>query len=244
MNDVELTVVWDFLNESNLDELAGGEVASARDAASFFQSAFEASVAAFKAGDASPSKSSVTSSRTSVESTSDDEMNSTSPPQTTPRRPQMSMEQRERQKEYDRRYRQKKDGWRAEAAKAFVAGLKLLNVLLEDRIQRTRRVSATMRLLYLGKDDRKFPDYDRDVELVNHEAKTQLGLNQAAMTYIELWTATWTLSKIEKGKFFLKQYVPKIEQHLQGLVKLGDKLTESTVELEWCLDQKPKGVWV
>ncbi|KAF1790604.1 hypothetical protein GQ600_27261 [Phytophthora cactorum] len=151
-------------------------------------------------------------------------MNSTSPPQTTPRRPQMSMEQRERQKEYDRRYRQKKDGWRAEAAKAFVAGLKLLNMLLEDRIQRTRRVSATMRLLYLGKDDRKFPDYDRDVEL--------------------LWTATWTLSKIEKGKFFLKQYVPKIEQHLQGLVKLGDKLTESTVELEWCLDQKPKGVWV
>ncbi|ETI46196.1 hypothetical protein F441_09357 [Phytophthora nicotianae CJ01A1] len=242
MNDIEIDAVWDFLNESNLDELVGDEVVSAGDAACFLESAFEASIAAFNAGDASPSKASVTSNATSVESTSDDE----APPANSERarRPKLSKEQRERQKTYDRKYRQKKDGWRTEAAKAFVAGLKLLNVLLEDRIQRTRKVSATMRLLYLGKDERKFPDFDRDMDVVNHEAKTQLGLNQAAKTYIELWTATWTLSKIEKGKFFLKPYVLKIEENLQGLAKLGEKLAESTLELEWCLDQKPKGVWI
>ncbi|EEY59931.1 uncharacterized protein PITG_13083 [Phytophthora infestans T30-4] len=240
MNDVEFNAVWDFLNESNLDELVGGQVTTANDATSFLQSAFEASVAAFNAGNTSPSKASVISNRTSVESTSDDEMQ----PSTQPPRPSMTVDQRERQKAYDRKYRKKKDVWRTEAAKAFVAGLRLLNVLLDDRIQRTRKVSATMRLLVLGKDDRKFPDFDREMEGANHEAKTQLGLNQAAKTYIELWTATWTLSKIEKGRFFLKPYAPDIEKNLKELVKLGEKLKESTVELEWCLDQKPKGVWV
>lgn len=117
-------------------------------------------------------------------------------------------------------------------------------MLLEDQIQRTRKVFSTRRLLSLGKDAQKFPDYDRELQIVDQEAKTQLGLNQAASTYIELWTSTWTLSKIENGKFFLKPYAPKIEEYIKGLVKLGVKLTETTTELEWCMDQKPSGVWI
>ncbi|KAG7377560.1 hypothetical protein PHYPSEUDO_011480 [Phytophthora pseudosyringae] len=240
MNDVEFVAVWDFLNESDMDEIVGG----ATDAASFLQSAFEASVAALKVDDASPSEASDVSSSDNDTQSKRASSAPTRLAQAAKKTADMPTDQRKRQKAYDRKYRQKKDEWRGEAAKSLVAGLKLLNVLLEDRIQRTRRVSGTMRLLHLGKEDRKFPDYDYDLQVANREAKTQLGLNQAAATYIELWTATWTLSKMEKGKFFLKPYVPKIDKCLEELVRLGEKLAGSTTELEWCLDQKPTGVWL
>ncbi|POM75204.1 Hypothetical protein PHPALM_7729 [Phytophthora palmivora] len=228
---IELAAVWGFLNDATIDEIVGGGLVTASDAASFLKSAFESSVVVFS-GESSPSNSSIASSN------SDDDMTSSTK---RPKKLEMSKDQRERQKGYDKKYRMKKDGKRVEAAKAFVAGLKLLNLLLEDRVQRTRRVSATKRLLLLNKDDQKFPDYDRDLQMITQEAKTQLGLNQAATTYIELWTATWTLSKIEKGKFFLRSYVVDIEAYIEGLVNLGEQLAECTAELEWCMDREECG---
>ncbi|KAK1946873.1 hypothetical protein P3T76_002425 [Phytophthora citrophthora] len=225
MNDTELAAVWDFLNESTIDEILGSGSPTATNAAGFIKSAYDVSVAAFKRNNASPSNS----DRTSVENTSADEMQAKPQTLVNVKRSGMSKVQRERQRGYDKKHRLKKTNMRIDAAKTLVAGLKLLNLLLEDRIQRTRR---------------KFPDFDRDLQKINHEAKTQLGLNQAATTYIKLWTATWKLSKIEKGKFFLKTYVKDIEEYLDGLVTLREKLVESTTELESCATQKPIGVWI
>ncbi|OWZ08447.1 hypothetical protein PHMEG_00019009 [Phytophthora megakarya] len=236
MNDVELAAVWGFLNDSSIEEIVEGGVATATDAAHFLKNAFESSVAVFS-GDSSPSKSSVASDRTSEVSNSDDD---TVKPKR-PKKTEMTKDQRERQKGYDKKYRMRKDVRSVGAAKTFVAGLKLLNLLLEDRIQRTSKASATLRLLFLNKDELKFPDYDRDLKSITQEAKTQLGLNQAASTYIELWTATWTLSKIEKGKFFLRSYIVDIEAYLEGLVDLGEQLAQATAELEWCMDREECG---
>lgn len=35
-----------------------------------------------------------------------------------------------------------------------------------------------------------------------------------------------------------------INFYIQGLANLREKLTEATTELEWCMEQKPNGVWV
>ncbi|KAL3657202.1 hypothetical protein V7S43_017862 [Phytophthora oleae] len=235
MDDTELAAVWDFLNECTIAKSAG-----------FMKSAYEVSAAALKRDSASPSNSSA-SDKTNMENTSDDDMQATPRTIVNVKRPKqrgIPKTQRERQKGYDQKHRMKRTNMRTEAAKTLVAGLKLLNLLLEDRILRTRKVSATIRLLHLGKDEQKFPDYDRDRLKINHEAKTNLGLNQAATTYIKLWTATWKLSKIEKGKYFLKSYAADIDGYLDELATHGEKLVEATTELESCVTQKPRGVWV
>ncbi|KAG1698419.1 hypothetical protein DVH05_014961 [Phytophthora capsici] len=246
MDDTELAAVWDFLNESTIDEILGSGSTAATNAAGFIKSAYDVSIATLKRNSASPS-SSFASDKVSVETTSDVDMHARPEISVNVKRPKyrgILQTQRERQRGYDKKHRLKKTNMRTDAAKTLVAGLKLLNLLLEDRIQRTRRVSATFRLLHLGKDKQKFPDFDRDVQKINHEAKSQLGLNQAALTYIKLWTATWKLSKLEKGKFFLKSYVQDIEGYLDGFATLGKKLVGSTTELESCVTQNPRGVWI
>lgn len=118
-----------------------------------------------------------------------------------------------------------------------MAALKLLNLLLEDRVQRTRMVIMTMRLVSLEDDTQPIA---ADQETIQTEATNQLSLNQKATGYVESWTTTWTRVKVEKGKYFLKDKADDINLQIQGLTRLHEQLTEATTELEWCTQQ----VWV
>jgi hypothetical protein len=69
--------------------------------------------------------------------------------------------------------------WKGSVARALVVGLKLLNALMEDRIERTRRVVIAMRLVHRRKDDRELQDYERDRRTVEQEAKAQVALTNA-----------------------------------------------------------------
>jgi hypothetical protein len=134
--------------------------------------------------------------------------------------------------------------WKGSVARALVVGLKLLNALMEDRIERTRRVVIAMRLVHRRKDDRELQDYERDRRTVEQEAKAQVALNNAAVKYIDQWTTSWALTRLASTKFFLRAFAADIDASIDGLSALRGTLAESTTELEWCTQQKPDGVWV
>lgn len=100
MNDLELDAMWNFLDKLNVAEITEGNA----NAASFIESAFECSAAAFKVDDATSSESSIASDKTSERSTSDDDTKSTSTP---PKKFSKAEMKRKLQRGYDNKYRVK-----------------------------------------------------------------------------------------------------------------------------------------
>lgn len=86
-------------------------------------------------------------------------------------------------------------------AKDFVAGLRLLNALLEDRVERTRMVVMTRRLVSLEQETQPIAACERDRKTIEKEVKEQLALNQTATEYAESWTTTWTRSSLNREIF-------------------------------------------
>lgn len=126
-------------------------------------------------------------------------------------------------------------------AETFVAGLKLLNSLLEDRIQRTKTITMTRRLVNVDRSDKW---YEVDLYTIEQEAKQKVALNHATMQLIDVWVVTWHHNKTEYGQYFLKSWLPQIDNGIGELAKAGEKLAEETMELEFCILQKPSGVWI
>ncbi|KAE9032382.1 hypothetical protein PR003_g11096 [Phytophthora rubi] len=147
----------------------------------------------------------------------------------------------QRQLVYSRKYVKKKEHNKIAMANSFVAGLKLVNILLEARIERTKTVTMTRRLISLDKNDKW---YEADLHTIEREAEQQLALNHTTMNFVDAWVATWCHSKTENGKFFLKPWASKIDDCIGALARVGTKLEQETTELKFCVLQKPSGVWI
>jgi hypothetical protein len=127
---------------------------------------------------------------------------------------------------------------------AFVAGLSLFSLLLEERVERTRMATLTRRLLCLYKSDEEVSAYERDVQTVENEARRQIPLNQHLFAVVDKWALAWHQSKAEHGLFFLRRWAQRVDAGMASLLDLGKTLAEETVELECCLLQHPRGVWL
>ncbi|KAG6586949.1 uncharacterized protein IUM83_02816 [Phytophthora cinnamomi] len=147
----------------------------------------------------------------------------------------------QRQRKYSKKYCKKRERNHTAMAHTFVAGLKLLKVLVEDRIQRTKMVTMTRRLVDVNKSDKW---YEVDLHTIEQEATQQLVLIHGTMQFIDVWKVTWYHCKSEYGRCFLKSWVLKVENGFGELVEVGKKLAEEMIELEFCLLQKPSGVWI
>ncbi|KAL4094380.1 hypothetical protein PRIC1_010041 [Phytophthora ramorum] len=239
MNDVELSALWNFLAELNTDEIFEG-VGSSKVDENDTICWDESSVASFSSDDTNDTISSDDDMATVVANCRPTKNRHTKKATTSKKKVPASVEMRRaQQKKYDKNWKERRKVRIATGTRVLVAGLKLLNALLEDRLERTRTVTMTMRLLQVGKEDQKFSE----LLTAENEGNAQLALNLETFKYIDLWTTTWIQTKDEQGKFFLKQTVPEIDFQIENLVQLGEKLTESVKELDWCMRQKT-GAWV
>ncbi|ETI46197.1 hypothetical protein F442_09320 [Phytophthora nicotianae P10297] len=112
--------------------------------------------------------------------------------------------------------------------------------MLKTQIEKTRKITLTRRLMNFGKNE-------EDTLVCNsyaQEGHKQLLQNHAAMNFIDFWDLSWKQSKAEYGSYFLKQWATRIDLLIENLITIGKKLGEETVELEVCITQKPKGVWI
>ncbi|KAE9032383.1 hypothetical protein PR003_g11095 [Phytophthora rubi] len=225
MTDPEMSSVWRFVAETNLDEIFSGTVTSdsATGGANETSVAIKTELTAVSINSDTSSEASY-DDKTSVASFNSDEISEGGDSDEDAKRvinaPTKAEIKRLKQQAYDKRYREK---------------MKLLNLLLEDRVQRTRMVITTMRLVYLEEDTQPIA---ADRETIHKEVKNQLSLNQKATRYVESWTTTWTRVQVEKGKYFLKDKADDINLQIRGLTTLREQLTEATTELEWCTQQK------
>ncbi|KAG6586990.1 DNA binding protein [Phytophthora cinnamomi] len=238
MANPEISSVWGFVVDTNLDEIF-----SASDAPRFLTTVMAChSGSSFVSVD--EAEIVVKTETTAVPFNSDDERTSDEDVKPVTNAPPTKLEiKRLRQHVYDKKYREKRKVTKVSLGNDFVAGLKLLNLLLEDRVQRTRMVALTMRLVALEQDSQPIAACERDRKTILKEAKQQLSLNRTATKFAKKWTTTWTRVKVEKGKFFLKGKAADINLQIQDLVKHRETLTEATAELEWCMQQKATGVW-
>ncbi|KAE9093798.1 hypothetical protein PF005_g17968 [Phytophthora fragariae] len=261
MTDPDMSSVWRFVAETNLDEIFSGTVTSdsATGGANETSVAIKTELTAVSINSDTSSEASY-DDKTSVASFNSDEISEGGDSDEDAKRvinaPTKAEIKRLKQQAYDKRYREKMKVklllyfFRAKTLKVnanalqvkkislvrdFVAALKLLNLLLEDRVQRTRMVITTMRLVYLEEDTQPIA---ADRETIHKEVKNQLSLNQKATRYVESWTTTWTRVQVEKGKYFLKDKADDINLQIRGLTTLREQQTEATTELEWCTQQK------
>ncbi|KAE9323968.1 hypothetical protein PF008_g17231 [Phytophthora fragariae] len=240
MTDPDMSSVWRFVAETNLDEIFSGTVTSdsATGGANETSVAIKTELTAVSINSDTSSEASY-DDKTSVASFNSDEISEGGDSDEDAKRvinaPTKAEIKRLKQQAYDKRYREKMKVKKISLVRDFVAALKLLNLLLEDRVQRTRMVITTMRLVYLEEDTQPIA---ADRETIHKEVKNQLSLNQKATRYVESWTTTWTRVQVEKGKYFLKDKADDINLQIRGLTTLREQLTEATTELEWCTQQK------
>ncbi|RLN63614.1 hypothetical protein BBJ28_00004828 [Nothophytophthora sp. Chile5] len=233
-----MDALWDFVTEFDLVTLED-EVIRADTAVKVLSTSFEYLLESFK-----PDVDTETESSDGDEA---EEAIASRPPQNNDE----AAFERNRQHAYDKKSRDKKKVphflTRLAAIDAFMEGVKLLNAMLEGRLESSYTARDKLRAarvdfysLRQARDADVFiqPELlgccEDKVRSCQVDAENQLLQNRSAMACAEKWVEGWAL-QTRKHKFFLRSWAAEIRLAMGRMEQVGTQLRAASDELVMCV---------